>query len=622
MTPNELRQAYLNFFKSKGHVIIPSAFLVPENDPTTLFTGSGMQPMLPYFLSEKHPLGQRLTDSQKCFRAQDIEEVGDSRHTTFFEMLGNWSLDDYFKKEQIQWMFEFLTKTVGLDPKRLYVTVFRGNEKFGIPRDVEAVEFWKKEFLSVGVEANDVDFSENDGLQNGRIFYYDEKKNWWSRVGVPDNMPIGEPGGPDSEMFWDFGAEKMIHENSLFKDRPCHVNCDCGRFVEIGNNVFMEYKKTANGFEELPNGNIDFGGGFERILAAKNDDPDIFKTEIFLPVINKIEELSGKKYNDYKKEFQIITDHVRAATMMINDGVLLSNKDRGYILRRLIRRAVRYGRSLEINKTFLAELSVVVVKDLGEVYPELTKNAPGVYEALTAEEEKFNKTLEKGLREFEKMFKRDQKIDGEEAFVLYSTYGFPIELTEELAKEKGQAVHREQFAAEFKKHQNLSRAGAEQKFAGGLADHSETTTKLHTTTHLLQAALRQVLGPQVFQRGSNITTERLRFDFSQPEKLTPEQLKAVEDFVNEAISKNLPVVCQMMSVAEAKAAGAIGVFDDKYKKLGGQVKVYTIGLPETPASREVCGGPHVEDTGYLGHFKIIKEEAVSAGIRRIKAILE
>ena len=430
MTPNELRAAYLKFFADKGHVIIPSASLIPENDSTTLFTGSGMQPMLPYLLGEKYPLGNRIVDSQKCFRAQDIEEVGDSRHTTFFEMLGNWSLGDYFKQEQIEWMFEFLTNVVGLDPKRLYVTVFRGNDELKIFRDVDAAGVWKREFAKVGVEAKDVDFSDRDGLQGGRIFYYGEKKNWWSRVGAPGNMPVGEPGGPDSEMFWDFGAERKVHENSKFKDRPCHVNCDCGRFIEIGNNVFMQYLKTENGFEKLPSGNIDFGGGLERVLAAKNNEPDIFKTELFLPIINKIEELSGKKYEDYKKEFQVIADHIRAATFLLFEGVVPSNVDRGYVLRRLIRRVITKAENTlgGLAGDYLNLLSDEVKKTFIGVYDQLfeTEVQKKIAKGFSDEEIKFKKTLKGGLREFEKMFAKKKFISGEDAFILYSTYGFPL----------------------------------------------------------------------------------------------------------------------------------------------------------------------------------------------------
>jgi len=640
MTANELRQIFFDFFKKKGHAVIPSAALIPENDPTTLFTGSGMQPMIPYLLGEKHPLGKRIVDSQKCFRSQDIVEVGDDRHTTLFEMLGNWSLGDYFKKEQILWMFEFLTKEIGLDPNRIYVTVFRGNESLNIPRDTETVEIWKKEFLKIGIDAKDIDFVERDGMQGGRIFYYDEKKNWWSRAGVPTDMPLGEPGGPDSEMFWDFGAELKAHENSRFKDELCHVNCDCGRFLEIGNNVFMQYIKTEKGFELLSSGNIDFGGGLERIMAASNDNPDIFKTDVFTIIINKIEEISKKPYGDETKyAMQVIADHIKAAVFILAEGLEPSNVERGYILRRLIRRAVRYGKQLSINEIFTFKVANVVIDMYRDVYPELNENQAFIEEQLVREEEKFAKTLERGLKQFQvqsSKFKvqngpeaeqvrygadnsKLKILSGEIAFDLYQTYGFPIELTEELAKEEGLAVNIDGFNEALKKHQELSRAGAEQKFKGGLADHSEIATKYHTATHMLLAALRQILGEHVYQKGSNITAERLRFDFPNPQKLTSEELSKVESIVNEAIGQDLPVTAQEMSLDEARALGATGTFESRY---GDKVKVYTIGENGKIYSREICGGPHAERTGVLGRFKIMKEEAVSSGVRRIKAILE
>lgn len=687
MTANELRQKFLDFFKEKGHAIIASASLIPENDPTTLFTGSGMQPMIFYLLGAKHPLGKRIVDSQKCFRAQDIEEVGDNRHTTLFEMLGNWSLGDYFKKEQILWMFEFLTKEIGLNPEKIYITVFRGSEKLNIPRDTEAVDFWKKEFAKRGIEARDVDFAERDGMQGGRIFYYEEKKNWWSRVGVPADMPQGEPGGPDSEMFWDFGADLKIHENSKFKDQPCHVNCDCGRFLEIGNNVFMQYIKTDKGFELLPKGNIDFGGGLERLTAASNDDPDIFKTDLFDLIIKKIEEISGKGYEGERfstplrfakgfdeasqpplkirggemqippnpllqkgggvqRAMRVIADHIKAATFILAEGLEPSNTERGYVLRRLIRRAIRYGKQLGVKDIFTFKVANVVVEMYRDVYPELHENRAFIEEQLVREEEKFTKTLEKGLREFEHLIVRKttvlsrvepgaktpilkshreigisgkKKIYGKEAFDLYQTYGFPIELTKELAEENNFVVDEEEFQKELQKHQKLSRAGAEQKFKGGLADHSEQTTKYHTATHLLLAALRQVLGEHVYQKGSNITAERLRFDFSHSQKLTPEEIKSAEDLVNQKIQEDLSVVCEEMSFEEAKGKNAMGVFEHKYSE---RVKVYTIGANEDVFSREICGGPHISKTGQLGRFKILKEESSSAGVRRIKAMLE
>ncbi|PIP15930.1 MAG: alanine--tRNA ligase, partial [Candidatus Portnoybacteria bacterium CG23_combo_of_CG06-09_8_20_14_all_44_36] len=614
----ELREKYLNFFKSKGHAVLPSASLIPENDPTSLFIGSGMQPLIPYLLGEKHPRGQRLANSQKSFRAEDIEEVGDSRHTTFFEMLGNWSLGDYFKKEQLSWMWEFLLEELKLDPKKVYVTVYRGNKETGIERDKESVEIWKKLFKGKGIEAKDVDFAEKNGMRDGRIFYYDDNKNWWSRSGVPANMPVGEPGGPDSEMFYDLGANLKKHENSKFKDLPCHVNCDCGRFIEIGNNVFMEFVKTNKGFEPLPQKNVDFGGGLERMTMVSEGKNNVFETDLFVNILGKISQISGgKKYQGNAAAFEIIADHIKAATFIMADdkGIAPSNTDQGYIVRRLIRRAVRYGRQLGIkNDLWIKEITQVVIDDYKDVYPELERNKDFVLSNLDEEETRFKKTLEKGLKEFEK-----REISGREAFNLYQTYGFPIEMTKELAEEKGIQVDEEEFQQELKKHQELSRTASAGKFRGGLADAGEETKKLHTAAHLLLAALRKVLNDSVTQKGSNITAERLRFDFSWPEKLTDEQKKQVEDLVNEVIKKDLPVVCEEMSLDEAKKQGAAGVFESKY---GERVKVYTVGNDKEVFSQEICGGPHIERTGELGHFKISKEESSSAGVRRIKAMLE
>lgn len=626
MTAKELRQKYLDFFKAKGHAIIPSASLIPENDPTTLFTSSGMQPMVPYLLGEKHPAGTRLADSQKSFRTQDIDEVGDSRHTTFFEMLGNWSLGDYFKAEQIAWMFEFLTKEIGLNPQRLYVTVFRGQADINISRDDEAVKIWQEQFASVGIEATAVDEAEINGLQGGRIFYYDETKNWWSRSGVTANMPVGEPGGPDSEMFWDFGAELKIHENSTFKNTPCHVNCDCGRFLEIGNNVFMQYVKTASGFEELKNKNIDFGAGLERLTAASIDSPDVFLIDLFTPVREKIEQLTGKKYGDkldadyiaegqecwvdVRKQFRVIMDHLRAATFLIADGAVPSNKEQGYFTRRLIRRAVRFAHGLGIDKPFCADIALEYIKAYADFYPDLLERQAKVIAEITEEEIKFSKTLEQGMREFNK---------GVDPFILFTTYGFPFELTQELAAEKGEKIDEAAFWERFKEHQDLSRTASAGMFKGGLADASVETTRLHTAAHLMLEALRRMLGDHIQQKGSNITAERLRFDFSHGEKMTPEQIKQVEDLVNEQIGKKLSVHYEEMTVDEAKDKGATGVFEHKY---GDKVKVYLVGNDGEYFSKEICGGPHVENTGELGQFKIVKEESSSAGVRRIKAVLE
>jgi alanyl-tRNA synthetase len=624
MTIHEVRSKYLKFFQDRGHAILPSASLVPENDPTTLFTGSGMQPMISYLLGEKHPQGVRLADSQKCFRSQDIEEVGDNRHTTFFEMLGNWSLGDYFKSEQLPWVFEFLTGELGLAKENLYVTVFRGNAD--VARDDESVRIWKEVFSKAGIEAKDVDFAERDGLQGGRIFYYDEKKNWWSRSGVPTNMPVGEPGGPDSELFWDFGVEQELHERSRIIGE-CHVNCDCGRFLEIGNSVFMEYKKTDTGFESLPQKNVDFGGGLERIAAAASGESDVFNLSAFSSAKSVLESLSSVTYGTdptSTRSMRVILDHLRAAMFLIGDGILPSNKDQGYFVRRLIRRAVRFGKNLGIQSAFVATIGKAFIDEYVSSYPELLAKSETIVTELGHEEERFRKTLTKGEKEFEGLFTKKGKISGEDAFILYSTYGFPIELTEEMAVERGQVVDRVVFQQEFRKHQDLSRSGSEQKFAGGLADTSEATVKLHTATHMLHQALRSVLGPHVEQKGSNITPERLRFDFSHPDKMTSEQIQAVEHLVNENIAKDLPVHFEMLTLDEAKGRGAIGLFEDKYATLGDQIKVYFIGDKPTGEyfSKEVCGGPHVEHTGLLGHFKISKEEAVAGGVRRIKAILE
>ena len=615
LSTDQIRQAYLDFFQSKGHGLIASAPLIPENDPTTLFTGSGMQPMLPYLLGERHPLGKRITDSQRCFRTQDIEEIGDNRHTTFFEMLGNWSLGDYFKKEQIPWMFEFLTKKIGLDPARIYVTVFRGKD--AIPRDDESVELWKSEFAKAGIEAHAVDGSEKNGMGNGRIFYYDEKKNWWSRAGEPAKMPVGEPGGPDSEMFWDFGPQWKLHEKSQWKDSPCHVNCDCGRYMEIGNNVFMEYIKKEHGFEKLAQQNVDFGGGLERIAAASNDNPDVFLIHAFNGIREVLEATSGKKYGEREEEtraFRIIMDHLRVAVFLTADGAPPSNKDQGYFTRRVVRRAIRFAGVLGLTADICSQVAAAVVETYGEAYPFLPAQKKIIMTALETEEAQFKRALSKGEKELKDYLKEHKTLDGAKAFYFYETYGFPLELTKEIVQETGVEIDDAGFQKAFEEHQNKSRAGAAQKFAGGLADHSAETTKLHTATHLLNAALKQVLGPEIQQKGSNITAERLRFDFNYAEKMTPEQIKKVEELVNEAIKADAPISYHLTTVEGAKEEGAIGVFDSKY---GSEVKVYVMGA----FSKEICGGPHVARTGMLGSFKIQKEESSSAGVRRIKAVV-
>jgi alanyl-tRNA synthetase len=580
-----------------------------------------MQPLISYLMGEKHPGGFRLANSQKSFRAEDIDEVGNGRHTTFFEMLGNWSFGDYFKKEQLFWIYEFLIEELGLDIKRLYATVFRGNKDIGVSRDMDSVGYLKEIFSSYGVKAKDIDFSEKNGMQDGRIFYYPEQKNWWSRSGTPDKMPVGEIGGPDSEIFYDLGKDLKLHENSIFRDILCHVNCDCGRFIEIGNSVFMEFKRTEKGFENLKQHNVDFGGGLERITMICQGLKNIFETDLFINIIKKIEKISGKKYYDYNRPFEIIADHMRAATFIMGDnkGVCPSNTGQGYIVRRLIRRSIKYGRSLDIMTQFWTnDIAEIIIKDYFDIYPELENNKKFILDQLRSEEEKFNKTLEKGLREFEKLNVR-KKISGHDAFNLFQTYGFPIEMTVELAAEKGLSVDTEGFRRELAKHQELSRTASAGVFKGGLADTGIETTRLHTAAHLMLSALRKVLGENVYQKGSNITAERLRFDFSYKEKMTQTQIKQVEDIVNDLIQKDLEITCKNMNIEKARQIGAIGVFESKYEE---NVKVYSIGNGSNVVSREICGGPHIKRTGELGYFKILKEESSGAGVRRIKAILE
>lgn len=625
MDAQQIRKAYLDFFQKQGHKIIHRARIVPENDPTTLFTGSGMQPLIPYLLGQKHPNGTRLTNSQTCFRAEDIDEVGDNRHTTFFEMLGNWSLGDYFKQEQLPWFFEFLTAVVGLDPKNLYTTVFIGDEQNNVPKDTESAEIWQKLFADKGIDAKVVEIgSEADGyqkgMQDGRIFYYDVSKNWWSRTGKPEDMPAGEPGGPDSEVFYDFGTE---HDTSFGPN--CHPNCDCGRFLEIGNSVFMQYIKTEDGgFKELPQKNVDFGGGLERIAAASIHSPDVFKISLMWPIIEKLQELSGKKYEDHVQAKRIIADHMRSAVFMAADGVTPSNKTQGYILRRLLRRAIRQGHELGIEQGLFTAVAPIVMDMYREPFPEIAQNEQTVVSVLEKEEKLFRQTLRKGLREFEKLVKGS--LDGKTIFMLFDTYGFPPELSVEEAKKRDISVDegwQEAFNNELEAQRERSRSAAAGMFKGGLAEHSEQTIKYHTATHLMYKALRLVLGEHVEQRGSNITNERLRFDFNHPAKMTPEEIKKVEDIVNEQIDKDLPVTWKEMPTAEALKTGARGHFGEKY---GDTVKVYIMGPEASPYTMELCGGPHVEHTGTLGEggkrFKIIKEESSAAGIRRIKAVLE
>src|SRR3989338_901184 len=610
MTVSEVRKRYLDFFKARGHAIIPISPIVPENDPTTLFTSSGMQPLVPYLLGQEHPVGKRLADSQKSFRTEDIEEVGDNRHTTFFEMLGNWSLGDYFKKEQLPWLFEFLTEELALPKERLWVTCFEGDESLGLPRDVESATIWKKL-----------------GIPEERVLFYNAKKNWWSRAGMPEQMPAGEPGGPDSEVFFDFGEQYVFHENSQWRDEVCHPNCDCGRFVEIGNCVFMTYLKQQDGsFAKLPKQNVDFGGGLERLTAAANDNPDVFLIDVFDAARAELERLSGKTYGEdpeITRSFRIILDHERAAGFMIAAGVRPSNTEQGYVLRRLIRRTVFEADRIGITDMVSADLKFSpVYKDQ---YPHLLAHKETIKKELDAEDVRFRKTLKQGKRELAKM----KEID---PFVLFTTYGFPFELTQDIAKERGYTINGIGFQEKMREHQNLSRAGAAQKFAGGLADHSEQTIRYHTAHHLLLATLRKVLGPDVHQRGSNITSERLRIDFSYGAKMMPEQIAEVEKIVNEKITEQLPVIRTEMKREEAEKLGAEHEFGVKYPDM---VSVYFVGPLENAFSIEFCGGPHVSNTrelamgspstnaqGKILKFKILKEEAVAAGIRRIKAILE
>jgi alanyl-tRNA synthetase len=635
LTVNEIRSKFLKYMEERGHVVVPSSSLVPENDPTTLFTGSGMQPMVPYLLGQPHPLGKRVADSQKSFRSQDIEEVGDNRHTTFFEMLGNWSFGDYFKEEEITWMWNFLIEELKLDPQNFYVTCFKGNDELSIPQDTFSAELWQKLFATKGILAKISDNPEG-GINDGeKIFYYGEKKNWWSRMGVPANMGEGEPGGPDSEMFYDFDprGEKKIHENSMFAHEPCHVNCDCGRFLEIGNNVFMQYKKVlhsvqdeTNGFsfEELPQMNVDHGSGLERYACALRNDSDIFNIDVFDEAKKTLETMSGREYMSDEKTvyaYRVILDHLRAATFLIGDDVLPGNKDQMYFVRRLIRRAVRFARDLGISNNFTKEVGSSFIAVYKDEYKNLEEKKEVILNELEKEEVKFRKTLENGIRQFEKIANTD--ISGNNAFDLLQTYGFPIELTEELAKEKNLTVDIAEFQKLKDEHSQASRTASAGKFKGGLGGDGEIETRYHTATHLLHQALKIVLGEEVNQKGSNITPERLRFDFSYGEKMTDEQKKRVEDIVNEKIKESLPVIREDITLDEAKARGAIGLFGDKY---GEKVSIYKIGEGTNRGdsslfSLELCGGPHVENIGTLGTFKITKEEAVSAGVRRIKAIL-
>lgn len=592
LTSNELRRLYLEFFKSKGHAVIPSASLIPENDPTVLFTTAGMHPLVPYLLGEKHPAGTRLTDVQKCVRTGDIDEVGDASHCTFFEMLGNWSLGDYFKKEAIAWSFEFLTGEawLGIPKEKLFFTCFAGDEN--APRDEESFGYWR-----------------DQGVEESHIFFLGREHNWWGPAGITG------PCGPDTEMFIDTGKPACGPD--------CSPACSCGKYLEIWNDVFMQYNKKEDGtFEPLAHKNVDTGMGLDRTICILQGKKSVYDTDVFSGILAKISELSGKEYGsdeETTKAFRIVADHIRCATFMMGDekGITPSNTDQGYILRRLIRRAIRFASKLGIEEGRLHAIAEQVIAQYGPVYPELVANRERILSELKLEEERFQKTIKQGLKEFEKLatYLKEPVIPGKSAFRLYDTFGFPIEFTEELAAERGFHVDREGYEAAFKKHQELSHAGAEQRFKGGLADTGVQTARLHTATHLLLAGLKKVLDPGISQRGSNITAERLRFDFNFPRPVTKEELAEIEAFVNEAISQDVPVVCREMSVEEAKKEGATGIFESKY---GDVVKVYTV----EGWSKEICGGPHANHTGELGKFVIKKEQSSSAGVRRIKAVLE
>ena len=591
LTSDQLRTLFLKFFEQKGHKVIPSASLIPENDPSVLFTTAGMHPLVPYLMGQDHPAGKRLTDVQKCLRTGDIDDVGDSSHCTFFEMLGNWSLGDYFKEESIAWSYELLTgeEWLGIDKDRLYFTCFAGDDN--APRDTESHDLWVKM-----------------GVDPSHIFYLDAKHNWW----IPGTSG---PCGPDTEIFFDTGKEKCCES--------CDPSCSCGKYLEIWNNVFMEYFQPVNEpLRPLAKRNVDTGMGLERTIATLQGAESVYDTDAFTNILAKISELSGKNYRDNAetiRAFRIVADHIRTSTFMLGDprGVTPSNVDQGYILRRLIRRALRYAMQLGMPENSLGKIAEVVIEDYGNVYPELEENRKHIVMELDAEEARFQRTLTNGMREFERIKGKFENgvIDGKNAFRLFDTFGFPIEFTEEMAHENGLTVDVDGFHAAFEEHQQKSKAGAEQKFKGGLAEATDETAKLHTATHLLQAALRKVLDDTVSQKGSNITAERLRFDFSFPRKVTPEELRQVEELVQQAIDAHVDITCEEMTVPEAKEKGAIGLFESKY---GEKVRTYKMG----EYSFEICGGPHAGNTGELGHFKIKKEEASSSGVRRIKAVLE
>lgn len=618
---SDIHTKYLAFMESKGHALIPSAPLLPQDDPTTLFTGSGMQPMLSNLLGTPHPQGDKIADSQKCFRSEDIEEVGDNRHTTFFEMLGNWSLGSYWKEEQLSWFYEFLTSIVGLNPKQLYVSVFSGDHSLQIPKDDESVAIWQKLFGKDGIDATVATLEtpeqgSTQGMQGARIFFYNAKKNWWSRAGTPEAMPSGEPGGPDSEVFYEF--EHVEHDPAF--GQHCHPNCDCGRFLEIGNSVFMEYIKQHDGsFVALPQKNVDFGGGLERIAAAANNDPDVFHIDVFSNIISVIEHHTGCLYQDNNTQaaFRVIADHIRAATFMVSDGLVPGNKAQGYFLRRLIRRAAVKSRQLKAGLSpipLFQEIADSVITYYEGHYFNRSELIHLVKQVFEKELGQFAKTLDKGLKEFEKV--STDKLDGQFAFDLFQTYGFPFEITHELAKQQGIELDAAQYEKASLQHKEQSRTASSGMFKGGLGDANEVTVKYHTATHLLHQALRLILGNSVQQMGSNITAERLRFDFTYTSKVDAEKLAHIEQLVNQKIEENLPVYQTFENKEAAIASGALAFFKDKYSD---KVSVYTIGNnPEEGwFSKELCGGPHVASTGEIGPVRIIKEKAVGDGVRRI-----
>ena len=595
LTHVKLRELFSNFWKQSDHKESPPIPLVPQNDPTTLFTGSGMQPLVPYLLGEPHPQGNKLYNIQPCFRSQDIDEVGDNRHTTFFEMMGNWSLGDYFKKEQLAWFWEFLTSVIRLPKERLYVTVFAGDEKNNLPPDDESIKIWKEL-----------------GLPENKILKYGPEKNWWSRAGIPDNMPSGEPGGPDSEVFYEF--TQIPHTPQHPNNPHCHPNCDCGRFMEIGNSVFMQYKKNSDGsFSELPKKNVDFGGGMERILAASNNNPDVFMTSLYLPIISAVEKVSHKTYNDEtnKQKIRIIADHLKAASSLINIDVVPSNKERGYFLRRLLRRISVKMLQLK-GETIQAEDLIPAVKAIIDIYKDvyfISSDIKKIQPVIEEEINRFNKTLKNGLKI---LFEKIDKPSGKQVFDLYQSFGFPMELTQELLKEKGFDIDKLAFEKEFEKHKNLSRISSAGMFKGGLADHSEQTIKYHTATHLLHQSLFDVLGSDIRQEGSNITVERLRFDFYSTTKPTPEQIKKIEKIINDKVKEKLSVEFRIVPKDQALKLGARSFFREKYPDM---VKVYFVGN----YSKEFCGGPHVKNTSEIGKIEIYKHEKIGSNLYRIYA---